>query len=144
MSVGGRRDDRGSASIWVVSCCALLMVIAGVATIRALAVLARHRAESGADLAALAAAGQIGVSDAGCGEAARIARRNGTRLRACASRLAPDGRSGTVLVEVVLTIRLPVVGDRKVMATARAARRPGPASNATPRSPIQLYDNFLK
>src|SRR5581483_9471789 len=58
---GGR--DVGAASIWVLACCALLMLMAAVVTVCGLAVLARHRAEAGADLAALAAAERIGVSD---------------------------------------------------------------------------------
>jgi secretion/DNA translocation related TadE-like protein len=117
--------ERGSASVWVVTCCALLMVVAGVATIRGLAVLARHRAESAADLAALAAAGRIGVADDECAAAARIARRNSARVLSCRLRLAPDGRSGTVFISIGLTARLPAVGIRRVVATARAAREPG-------------------
>jgi secretion/DNA translocation related TadE-like protein len=124
--VSARRVDRGSASIWVLSCCALLMVIAAFATVRGLAVLGRHRAESGADLAALAAAGQIGVSDAECAAAARIAAANGARLTSCHLSLHPDGRSGTVVVGVIATLRLPVVGSRSVHATARAARLRAP------------------
>ena len=130
MSTAGRRD-RGSATIWVVACCALLVMVAGVATIRVLAVLARHHAESNADLVALAAAGQIGVSEDECGTAARVAAGNGGRLRTCQVRLAPDGRSGTVSVSIAVTARLPVVGTRDVVATARAARLPGRAAAAT-------------
>lgn len=125
MTGGGRAGERGSAAVWVVTCCALLMVVAGVATIRGLAVLARHRAESAADLAALAAAGRIGVADDECAAAARIARRNGVRVLACGVRLAPDGRSGTVSISVGLAARLPGVDVRQVVATARAAREPG-------------------
>jgi secretion/DNA translocation related TadE-like protein len=116
-------SDRGSAAIWVVSCCVLLTMAATVTTVRTLAVLARHRAEAGADLAALAAAGRIGRDDAGaCPAAARIAGRNGTRLLSCAVQLAPDGRSGRVLVRVELRAHLPLVGPRAVLASARAAR----------------------
>jgi secretion/DNA translocation related TadE-like protein len=121
-----RRADGGSASIWVLSCCVLLMAVAGVATVRGVAVLSRHRAESSADLAALAAAGQIGVSDHACAAAERIAERNGARLRSCHLTLAPGGRSGTVVVSVMLAAQLPVVGRHQVVATARAGRLPGP------------------
>lgn len=119
------RRDRGSAAIWVVSCCALLTVIAGVVTVRALAVLARHRAESSADLAALAAAGQIGRGGDICAAASQTAHRNGARLRSCHPQVASDGRSGSVVVSVVLAARLPVAGERQIVASARAARLPG-------------------
>jgi secretion/DNA translocation related TadE-like protein len=122
------RREHGSASIWVVACCALLMSIAGAVTVRTLAVLARHRAETSADLAALAGAGQIGVGGRACAAAARVAARNGARLRTCVVRLAPDGRSGTVSVRVEMAARLPIVGSREILATARAAREPGPAA----------------
>jgi secretion/DNA translocation related TadE-like protein len=122
-----RSRDGGSATVWMVSCCALLTVVASVVTIRGLAVLARHRAEVGADLAALAAAGRIGVGADECAVAARVARENRVRLRSCRVHLAPDGRSGTVAVRVVIAARLPVVGVGHVTATARAAREPGPA-----------------
>lgn len=118
------RGERGSATIWVLSCCVLLLVVAGVATVRGLAVVARHRAEASADLAALAAAGRIGVADDGCAVAARIAARNGARLVSCQLSSGPDGRSGTVLVRVEYRVRLPIVGGKEVTATARAARLP--------------------
>ncbi|MFN2560745.1 MAG: Rv3654c family TadE-like protein [Jatrophihabitans sp.] len=125
MSARRAEHDRGSAVIWVVSCCVLLTVAATVATVRTLAVLARHRAEAGADLAALAAAGRIGRDDAeACPAAARIADRNWVRLVSCDVRLAPDGRSGQVLVRVELRARLPLVGPRAVAASARGARLP--------------------
>jgi len=129
-------SDRGSAAIWVVSCCVLLAVAATVATVRTLAVLARHRAEAGADLAALAAAGRIGRDDAAaCPAAARIAGRNGGRLLSCDVRLAPDGRSGQVVVRVELRARLPLVGPRVVQASARAARLPS-APCSTPSAAV--------
>ena len=135
----GSGRDRGSASIWVLACCALLMVIGGVITVRGLAVLARHRAESGADLAALAAAGRIGVASDECLAAARIARINGAALRECAVRVTPDGRSGQVTVSVAVRVRLPIVGARQVVASARAAREPSPLLATT-----ALYDYFVK
>lgn len=114
--------DRGSASIWVLACCALLLTVAFASTLRATAVVARHRAEAAADLAALAAAGQIGVSDRGCAAAERIAAANGASVRRCVPALAADGRSGTVTVWLAVPVRLPVVGSRDVLASARAGR----------------------
>jgi secretion/DNA translocation related TadE-like protein len=120
------RRDRGSASIWVLACAVLLLVITEITVLRSDAVLARHQAESGADLAALAAAGQIGVSDRICSSAAGIARRNGVELRRCVPTLAADGRSGQVVVEVAGTVSFPLIGARTVSASARAERLPGP------------------
>ena len=117
-------DDEGSATVWVAACCAVVLVIATVVVLRTMAVLARHRAESGADLAALAAAGQIGVSGGGCKAAGRIAARNGARLRSCRLVLDRSGRSGTVVVRVSLAVRLPVLGNQEVVASARAGRLP--------------------
>lgn len=114
--------ERGSASVWVVACCALLLAVALAGTLRTGAVLARHRAESAADLAALAAAGQIGVSPDGCPAASRIATAYGASLLRCESSLAPGGRSGTVIVSLSMRVRLPVVGSRRVVASARAGR----------------------
>ncbi|WP_375500476.1 Rv3654c family TadE-like protein [uncultured Jatrophihabitans sp.] len=117
--------QRGSATLWVVGCIALLLVVAEVATVRAAAVVARHRAESAADLAALAAAGRIGVDDQSCTAAGHVATANGARLRTCTVHLAGDGRSGTVLARVVLHVHLPIAGSRDVVASARAGRLPG-------------------
>jgi secretion/DNA translocation related TadE-like protein len=108
----------------VLASCALLLVVAGVGTVRALAVVARHRAESSADLVALAGAGEIGVADDECAAAARIATSNGVRLHSCRVAVAADGRSGTVSVVVAGRVDLPLVGSRDVTATARAGRRP--------------------
>jgi secretion/DNA translocation related TadE-like protein len=116
------RGERGSASIWVLAVSSLLLVVAGVVTVRGLAVLARHRAESAADLAALAAAARIGLGGAPCAAAGPIAAANGAGLRSCAAHLSADGRSGEVLVRVVLRAHLPGVGGREVVASARAGR----------------------
>lgn len=122
----GRRGhdsaEAGSASIWVLACVALLLVVAGAITVRGVAVLARHRAESAADLAALAGAGQIGVSDRICSAVEATAARNRATVRACTTSIAPDGRSGTVLVRVAVPVDLPVVGRQLVVASARAGR----------------------
>lgn len=116
--------DGGSASIWVLTVSALVLLIALAVQQRSLAVLLRHRAETAADLAALAAAGHIGVDGSGCAAAARVASADGTRLLACAVRLDPTGRSGDVAVRVGVSARFAVVGAGSVTATARAARPP--------------------
>lgn len=124
----GRVRDRGSASIWVLAACGLLLLIGTAGVLRSEAVLARHRAESAADLAALAAAGQIGISTDVCAAARTTAAANGATLDSCGPELAVDGRSGTVRVRVRLLAHLPVAGVRTVRASARAGRiRLGPA-----------------
>jgi secretion/DNA translocation related TadE-like protein len=116
--------DGGSAAIWVLACCVLVSLVAGAAVLRGVAVLARHRAESVADLAALAAAGQIGVSAHSCAAARRIAAESGAAVRRCALRVAPDGRSGTVAVTIQMTVRLLQGRAWPLDVTARAARLP--------------------
>jgi secretion/DNA translocation related TadE-like protein len=109
----------------VLACCALLLVVTGVVVVRTLAVAARHRAESAADLAALAGAGRIGIDGGECGAAGAIARANGAALSSCRVTLDPGGRSGSVVVQLRAAERLPVIGERGVMASARAGRLPG-------------------
>ncbi|MFD0316446.1 Rv3654c family TadE-like protein [Streptomyces flavalbus] len=80
---GGR--DRGSATVWSVCLVAVLCVVFGVALALGQAVVARHRAAGGADLAALAAADHwTEGTTAACALADRVARGQGTRLVRCA------------------------------------------------------------
>lgn len=120
-----RAGERGSAAVWVVAVAALLLVIAAAGTLRGLAVLARHRAEAAADLAALAGAAQVGTAGSPCGVAARTAAANGGSVRSCRVEPDPGGRSGQVHLTVLLRVHLPVVGTRTVTANAVAARLPG-------------------
>jgi secretion/DNA translocation related TadE-like protein len=116
--------DRGSASIWVLACSAVVLLVAAAASLRTSAVLARHRAESAADFAALAAAGQIGLAADGCGLARSIAAANGGQLVRCRMALDDDARSGTVDVTVILSVDLPGLGAQHITASARAGRLP--------------------
>jgi secretion/DNA translocation related TadE-like protein len=102
--------------------CGLLLLVGTAGVLRTEAVLARHRAESAADLAALAAAGRIGVGADECAAARAIAAANGAAISRCSLELAADGRSGTVDVRVSASASLPVVGARTVTASARASR----------------------
>ena len=114
--------DCGSATIWVLSCCVLVMLLGYLGVARTEAVLARHRADAAADLAALAAAGRIGAGTDVCGAASGLAAANGAAVRSCSVRLAADGRSGTVRVQVAVRVQLPFAGARTVVASARAGR----------------------
>ncbi|MET4427977.1 secretion/DNA translocation related TadE-like protein [Mycolicibacterium sp. 624] len=81
------------------------------------AVIARHRAQAAADLAALAAAGRIALGgDAACASAASIARRMGAAIASC----AVDGLDVVVSVDVTAEL------GRLRVGTARAAARAGP------------------
>jgi secretion/DNA translocation related TadE-like protein len=115
------RDD-GSATIWVLGCAALLALITAVAVLRGAAVVARHRAEGAADLAALAAAAHIGLDLAGCAAAAAVADANGAHIQSCVLSQGADARSGAVVVRVLLPVHLPGVTLGSVSATARAGR----------------------
>jgi secretion/DNA translocation related TadE-like protein len=79
------RADRGSATVWTVCAVAVLCVVFGVVLALGQAVVARHRAAGGADLAALAAADHwTQGATAACARAEEAARAQGTRLVRCA------------------------------------------------------------
>jgi secretion/DNA translocation related TadE-like protein len=93
----------------------LLTVTVGVAYLGA-AVVARHRAQAAADLAALAAAARLPAgAEAACAQANAIAR----AMRAGPMRCVVDD------LDVVITIEVSNAGSR--LGTARAAARAGPA-----------------
>ena len=94
----------------------LLVMTAGL--VRGAATVARHRAETAADLGALAAAQRaLDGSSPPCVEAARIVRENGASLRACRV-VGLD-----VEVAAALQVRVGTLGTWAASARARA----GPA-----------------
>ncbi|MBC3842945.1 hypothetical protein GXW82_30520 [Streptacidiphilus sp. 4-A2] len=103
--------------------CALVAVL-GLAA----AVAARHRAESAADLAALAAADRMLVDPAGaCAEAVRVAAAQRAELTSCV--LSSDAERDSVLVAV----ESPLAGPDGLFAglpPARGRARAGPLSTA--------------
>ncbi|MFE9020578.1 Rv3654c family TadE-like protein [Streptomyces sp. NPDC007808] len=77
--------DRGSATVWSVGAIAVLCVLFGVLLALGQAVVTRHQAAGGADLAALAAADHWAEGRAvACARAERVARAQGVRLVRCA------------------------------------------------------------
>jgi secretion/DNA translocation related TadE-like protein len=112
-----RRGERGSATLFAVSCLALLLLLGAALGVVAAMVRAHRLAESAADLTALAAADAVGSARDPCGAGSAVAELNGARLTAC----AVTGRE--VLVEVL------VEGPRWLgQAADLAARaRAGPA-----------------
>ena len=127
--------DRGSASIWLLGLVALVLAVTLTVLIQSAAILGRHRLQRSADLAALAAAGQIGLSGDPCQAARRIAAANRAVIDRCVASLDPSGRSGTVAVWLSGRVGLPLLGPRSLHGRARAGRllawpaaRPWPVS----------------
>ncbi|GAA4056580.1 Rv3654c family TadE-like protein [Nonomuraea soli] len=107
--------DRGSATLWSVALMALLMIAATAITTVGAAHVARHRAQTSADLSALAAAKlAIADPDEACRAAKRIAEANRAALTNCA--LAAE----MVDVDTAVRITLPAIGERIITAHARA------------------------
>jgi secretion/DNA translocation related TadE-like protein len=121
----GRERERGSATVWVVALSGVLAAIGVAAVLVGSAVVARHRATTAADLAALAAAEQaVRGGDGPCAVAAAVARANGAGLTAC----AVEG-SAVVDVAVDVAVRLGPLGVRHAAARARAGPvAPGPGT----------------
>ncbi|MFF8728893.1 Rv3654c family TadE-like protein [Streptomyces sp. NPDC015171] len=82
----GRRDsDRNSATVWSLWAIAVLLVVFGAVLALGQAVVIRHRAAGGADLAALAAADHWAEGGAAaCARAEELAAAQGARLVRCA------------------------------------------------------------
>ncbi|MEV0582909.1 Rv3654c family TadE-like protein [Nonomuraea sp. NPDC050310] len=132
------RRDRGSGTLWGVAAMAMLLIVStAVATIGA-ARVARHRAQAGADLSALAAA-QLVLTDpeGACRAAARVATLNSSALQRCAvTDLVVD-------VDVSVRAQLPIVGVRTVVVHARAGpTRLGPV-RTTPLPAVSRLPSVL-
>ncbi len=110
------RQDRGSASIWVLAA-GLLVILLGLMSMGiGRAVVAAHRAQIAADLGALAGAGmaQLGAGMA-CARAETVVAANGGQMSACAL----DG------FDVIVTVRIPISAG-PVRGAAVASARAGP------------------
>jgi len=118
-------DARGVATVLGIGFVALILVVALVATGVAALVFAHRRAQSAADLAALAAASGYQRGVAACGEAKRIAAANRGRLVGCAL----DGPVATVEVEclVVLGGTFRMHGRAKAGPVGLGTEMPSPA-----------------
>ncbi|MGQ0774068.1 MAG: Rv3654c family TadE-like protein [Pseudonocardiales bacterium] len=109
-------SDCGAATVWAVGAIAGLMSVSVFGLYLGGALIARHQAQSAADLAALAGAGSVVFGEPyACAQARRITDQMGVRLTSCRT------RSWDVLVETAATSPLTTLGP----ATARA--RAGPA-----------------
>ncbi|MGK5110599.1 MULTISPECIES: Rv3654c family TadE-like protein [unclassified Geodermatophilus] len=116
----GTDPERGSATVWVVALSGVLAAIGVAAVLVGGAVVARHRATSAADLAALAAAERAVRGDsAACSVAAQVATANGAHLTACS---VDAGAVVSVAVEV--PVALGPLGVHRADARARAGPVP--------------------
>lgn len=112
----GARPEEGAGTVLAVAMMGLLVTVS-VAVSGVVGVVAAHRrAQSAADLSALAGAAALQDGGDPCERAGSIARRNGATLRSC----AVDGWE--VTVAVTSTIQLP--GDSMQLS---ARGRAGPA-----------------
>ncbi|MFF7452924.1 Rv3654c family TadE-like protein [Kitasatospora sp. NPDC008115] len=125
-----RRADTGSATVWLLACAMLgCLVCTAVLSVGAV-VAARHRAESAADLAALAAADRLLLdADGGCGRAQAVAAVQKAVVVACAVDQAEDA------VEVVAQVPVSGLPLRLPVGPARARARAGPI-----RAPVAPTD----
>jgi secretion/DNA translocation related TadE-like protein len=110
------RDDRGSATVWVLALSGVLVSLGAAAVLVGSAVATRHRAEAAADLAALAAAGDAvtGAVDP-CAAALSIAVANGAVLETCT--VLPGA---VVQIGVGVRVTMGPLGVRWAHANARA------------------------
>ncbi|WP_426242841.1 Rv3654c family TadE-like protein [Nocardioides sp. LHG3406-4] len=77
------RDERGSASVLVVTVAGVLVLVALALSAVAGMIGAHRRAQSAADLAALAAADALSRGGDGCVVAGAVAQANGAALASC-------------------------------------------------------------
>jgi secretion/DNA translocation related TadE-like protein len=115
--IRGRRDERGSATLLAAAMIAVLVAasLGGVAV--GSAVIARNRAQSVADLSALAAAGRLALGeDAACASAAAIAQRMDASIASC---VVED-------LDVVVNVNVAAELGRWGVGTAHAVARAGP------------------
>lgn len=120
-------DERGSASLVAVALITLLVTVTVAGVQVGSAVVARHRAQAAADLAALSGAAAIaGGARAACAHAGSIAR----TMRATVVDCSVDGLDLVVSVEVPLELKPWTVGP------ARASARAGPMQHMGARAGV--------
>ncbi|BDT84590.1 flp pilus-assembly TadE/G-like family protein [Nocardia cyriacigeorgica] len=109
------RGEAGAATVFAALALAGLLGLTVLVGQVGAAVVARHRAQAAADLAALAAAGALvyGAAEA-CAEGGEIARRMRMTIRGC------EVAEWDVVVTVEGKVPMGLLGDRTVRARARA------------------------
>ncbi|WP_073697304.1 Rv3654c family TadE-like protein [Mycobacterium sp. ST-F2] len=111
------REDRGSATVVAVALIAVLAGLLSGAVAVGAAVIGRHRAQSAADLAALAAAGVLASGPGqSCRRAAAVAEAMGSRV----------GQCSVQRLDVVVDVEVPVRFGRWHLGVAHGRARAGP------------------
>ncbi|MEJ2866062.1 Rv3654c family TadE-like protein [Actinomycetospora flava] len=129
-TAGGRRavGDAGSATVLAAAAVGVLIALLGLGLQIGAATLARHRAESAADLAALAGAREaVRGADVACARSTEVAERNGARLVDC----AVEGWSVTVITATSCRCLPSVSGEATGRARAGPVAVGGPPSGPT-------------
>ena len=113
----GLEGDRGGATVLVLAIGLVTVLVAIASAAVGSAIVARHRAQTAADLAALAGAlDSLDGVEVACARAREIAARNGGHLIACDL----DG------LDVVVTVEARPTGLAAMGGAARASARAGP------------------
>jgi secretion/DNA translocation related TadE-like protein len=113
-------DDRGGATVLVLAIGLVTVLVAVASAAVGAAIVARHRAQTAADLAALAGAlDALDGVEVACARAGEIAASNGGHLTAC----DVDG------LDVVVTVEARPTGLAAMGGTARASARAGPVES---------------
>ena len=104
---------------------AVLLTVTVACVYLGAAVIARHRAQASADLAALAAAGALaGGAQAACAHAVAVAEAMGASIAQCE----------VTGLDVVVAVDVSVALGRLAVGPARAVARAGPVDHATAQS----------
>ena len=112
-----RRDDRGAASMLVVTCLGVLVLVGAALGVVAAMVHAHRTAQSAADLAALAGAAAVQRGADPCASAASVASANGASVDGC----RVDGQD----VRLEVTVPGPRWLGQSADLTAEARAGPG-------------------
>ena len=108
-------DDRGSATVMAAILVSAILAVSLGGTALGSVIVARHRAQSAADLAALAAAAKAPAGeDAACRQAQAVAAAMRARLRDCA------------LIGLDVTVSVAAATGLRMAGDARATARAGP------------------
>lgn len=114
---GPGRDERGTATVAVLSLIGVVLLVAAAAAAVLGAAVAHRQAQAAADLAALSGAAAAEQGDDACGAAADVARANGGDLADC--HLEGD--------DVLVSVTVDVPGGLAVLGEVRARARAGPS-----------------
>ena len=114
-------DQRGSATPFAIACLGLLLLLAAALGVVSAMIHAQRRAQSAADLGALAAAQALAGGSDGCPAGARVAERNGATVTTC----EVAGREVRLRVEVAGPHWLGQTADLSAEARAGPAGEEG-------------------